>query len=83
MAVGSSNTIQFGSMAMMPAMADPLFLPAGKLVRRMLPIFIHIHGFQSVIHPLRISAEGTPMFSGPKATSSSTMLATSWLSGFC
>ena len=30
----------------------------------------------------RISAVGTPRFSGPKATSSSTTLATIWLSGF-
>ena len=31
----------------------------------------------------RISSGGTPRFSGPKATSSSTTPATSWLSGFC
>ena len=31
---------------------------------------------------LRISSEGTPRFSSPKAQSSSTTVATIWLSGF-
>ena len=82
MAVGSSRTMILGRMAMTPAIATRCFCPpesrCGAWVRySYMPTCFKASSTRS-----RISALGTPRFSGAKATSSSTTLATSWLSGF-
>ena len=82
MAVASSRTIHSGSMAMTPAMATRCFCPPDSRcgawrVNSVMPTAARASSTRR-----RISAVGTPRFSGAKATSSSTTLATIWLSGF-
>ena len=82
-AVGSSNTIQSGSMAIIPAIAIRCFCPPESLYGACVRYSYISTAFSARSTRSRISAGGTPKFSGPNATSSSTMLATNWLSGFC
>ena len=83
MAVGSSSTMHFVSMAMTPAMATRCFCPPESLWGACSRYSYMSTALRAASTRRRISAGGTPRFSGPKATSSSTMPATSWLSGFC
>ena len=76
MAVDSSSTMQAGSMAMTPAMAMRCFCPPERWwgawrVNASMPT-----AFRAAATRAWISAVATPRFSGPKATSSSTTLAT-------
>ncbi|MPN35474.1 hypothetical protein SDC9_182972 [bioreactor metagenome] len=61
---------------------NALLLAAGQQVRRMLAEFVHPDFLSAFSTRWRISWGGIPRFSQPKATSSSTMVATIWLSGF-
>ena len=83
MAVGSSRTMHRGTHGDDAGNGHPLLLSARELVGRVLPEFIHAHQPGAHRPPAGGSPPAdTPIFSGAKATSSSTMVATSWLSGF-
>ena len=76
MEVASSRTMIFGFIAKMPAIAmrcfcPPLILNGVDFAYSSIPTALSAHCTR-----LTISSLGTPRFSGPKATSSSTMLAT-------
>ena len=75
MAVGSSSTMQRGRMAMTPQWPRRCFCPPEQ-VRRVQTVVIHPDELQCFVHASADSSEGTPRFSGAKATSSSTTLAT-------
>lgn len=82
MAVASSSTMHSGFIASTPAMAMRCFCPPDSLAgvewrNACIPTASSAKSMR-----LPISSRGTPMFSGPNATSSSTMEATVWLSGF-
>ena len=82
MAVDSSKIMIFGRMASTPAMAMRCFCPPDSLAgvewrNACMPTASSAKSMR-----LPISSRGTPMFSGPNATSSSTIDATVWLSGF-
>ena len=81
-AVASSSTMHSGSMAMTPAMAMRCFWPPDSRCGAWRANFSMPTAASASSTRRRISAVGTPRFSGPKATSSSTTLATIWLSGF-
>ena len=82
MAVGSSRTMHRGSMAMTPAMAMRCFCPPERRWGACSRYWYMPTAFNASSTRRRISSGGTPRFSGAKATSSSTTLATIWLSGF-
>ena len=82
MAVASSNTMHFGLIARMPAMATRCFWPPDSLAAECLAYSVIPTAFRHSSTVRRISAGGIPKFSGAKATSSSTTEATIWLSGF-
>ena len=82
MAVASSSTRTSGSMASIPAMAIRCFWPPESIWGALLAYFSIPTAFNASFTRRRISSGGTPRFSGPKATSSSTMVVTIWLSGF-
>ena len=69
-------------MAMMPAMAMRCFWPPERWWGAWRTNASIPTALRAASTRFRISAVGTPKFSGPKATSSSTTLATIWLSGF-
>ena len=81
-AVASSNIIHFGLIAIIPAIATLCFWPPDNKCGCL--------SFNSVIPTLAkasltlslINLGSIPKFSGPNATSSSTTVATIWLSGF-
>ena len=82
MAVASSSTTHSGAMAITPAMATRCFCPPESRwgawrVNSDMPTAAKASSTRR-----RISPVGIPRFSGAKATSSSTTLATIWLSGF-
>ena len=81
-AVGSSSTIQSGFIASTPAMAIRCFWPPDNKCGPCSAYSVMFTAAKASSTRLRISALGTPKFSGPKATSSSTTAATIWLSGF-
>ena len=75
---GLIKTMHRGRIPIMPAMPPAvLALTAEWRVWDMLPFYR-----PQCLTNLGISLEGMPRFSGPKATSSSTVVATNWLSGF-
>ena len=82
MAVGSSKTIQSGRMAIMPAMATRCFCPPESWLGACCRYSYISTAFRASSTRSRISCGGMPRFSGPNATSSSTIVATIWLSGF-
>ena len=82
MAVGSSSTTQRGIMAITPAMATRCFCPPDRRCGACARYSYMPTALSASSTRLRISAGGTPMFSSANATSSSTTVATSWLSGF-
>ena len=82
MAVGSSSTMHRGCMAMTPAMATRCFCPPESRWGACSRYSYMPTAFRASSTRRRISSGGTPRFSGAKATSSSTTLATIWLSGF-
>ena len=82
MAVGSSNTIHLGSMATTPAMATLCFCPPESLLGECFLYFTISTARRLLSTRFQISSVGTPIFSGPNPTSSSTTLAMIWLSGF-
>ena len=74
--------IHFGCIANIPAIAILCFCPPDNkcgacLLYSLIPTFSRASSTLFLI-----SCGGTPKFSGPKATSSSTIVATNWLSGF-
>ena len=81
-AVGSSSTIHFGFMASTPAIATLCFWPPDKWFGESLRLFSIFTILRASFTLFHISSVGTPIFSGPNPTSSSTTFATSWLSGF-
>ena len=82
MAVASSNTMISGCMAKTPAMATRCFCPPESMCGALSAYSSMPTVLSAASTRRRISALGTPRFSSPKATSSSTMVATIWLSGF-
>ena len=82
MAVGSSITRISGCMASTPAMATRCFCPPERRCGALLRNSYIPTRFNTSSTRRRISAGETPRFSGANATSSSTTLATIWLSGF-
>ena len=82
MAVASSSTMHSGSMAMTPAMATRCFWPPDSRWGAWVIKAVISTAARASSTRRRISSEATPKFSGAKATSSSTTLATIWLSGF-
>ena len=69
-------------MATTPAMATLCFCPPESLLGECVLYFViptDLSAWSTLCH---ISSVGTPIFSGPKPTSSSTTLAIIWLSGF-
>ena len=82
MAVGSSNTMHLGSIAITPAIATRCFCPPESLFGEWC-LYCNIPtDFKLSSTLCQISSVGTPIFSGPNPTSSSTTLAMIWLSGF-
>ena len=81
-AVASSSTMHSGSMAMTPAMATRCFCPPESRCGAWRAKSLMPTAAKASSTLRRISCGGTPRFSGAKATSSSTTLATIWLSGF-
>lgn len=61
---------------------DALLLAAGQLVRRSLALFIDARQLHGLVDAGADLLGRYARFSGAKATSSSTMVATIWLSGF-
>ena len=82
MAVGSSKTIHSGCIAITPAMATRCFCPPDNLFGECSLYFNMPTAFKLSSTRCQISSVGTPIFSGPNPTSSSTTLAIIWLSGF-
>ena len=84
MAVGSSSTMHSGLHGDDARNGHPLLLSAGEQMGRVLRGKSYIPtALQGLVHPAAdLLPGGTPRFSGAKATSSSTTLATIWLSGF-
>ena len=81
-AVGSSRMMHWGCMAMTPAMDTRCFWPPERwsgeyFLYSSIPTALRLSSTRS-----QISEVGTPMFSGPKPTSSSTTWPIIWLSGF-
>ena len=81
-AVASSSTSVRGRMASTPASASRCFWPPDRLdvSRRSKPESLTSES--ASFTRARSSSVGTPRFSGPNATSSSTVPATIWSSGF-
>ena len=82
MAVGSSNTIHSGSIAMIPAIATLCFCPPERWLGLASLYAIIPTPVRAAVILVQISLEAIPRFSGPKAVSSSTVVPTIWLSGF-
>ena len=82
MAVGSSMSSTSGSMARAPAMATRCFCPPESMCGALAAYFCMPTARSAASTRSRISCGFTPRFSRPKATSSSTIVATIWLSGF-
>ena len=80
--VASSKIITEGSKAVTPAIATRCFCPpesrAGSFVLKSLIFTIS----RTRVTRSSISSRGNPIFSNPKAISSSTVVPTNWLSGF-
>ena len=74
--------MQRGRIAMMPAMAIRCFCPPESWCGAWVLYSVIPTSESDSSTRRRISAGSTPMFSGPNATSSSTIVATIWLSGF-
>ena len=60
---------------------NSLLLTAGKLMRSVVAVLVHIDRFQCVIYPLHFIGRHAEVLKS-NATSSSTIVATIWLSGF-
>ena len=82
MAEASSSTSTAGFMASTPAMATRCFCPPDRACVSCRSKPESPTSSSACVTRLRSSSVGTPRFSGPKATSSSTSEATSWSSGF-
>ena len=82
MAVGSSNTIHSGSIAMIPAIATLCFCPPERWLGLASLCAIIPTPVRAAVILVQIFFGSTPRFSGPKAVSSSTVVPTIWLSGF-
>ena len=80
--VASSRIMTEGSKAVTPAIATRCFWPpdsrAGSFVLKSLIFTIS----RTRVTRSNISSRGSPIFSNPKAMSSSTVVPTNWLSGF-
>ncbi len=83
MADASSRTTTRGFIASALAMASRCFCPPESALVSRVRVESSPTASSAASILSFISAEGTPRFSGPNATSSSMMLATIWSSGFC
>ena len=77
MAVASSSTSTSGSIASMPAMAILCFWPPESMLGAACAYSLMPTAASEASTLFLSSGVGTPKFSGPKATSSSTMVVTS------
>ena len=79
--VGSSKTKQEGFIVSIEAMATFCFSPPdNEKGNRSLSCMLIMARASSIL--FKISSRGSPRFSGPKASSSSTLMANNWDSGF-
>ena len=82
MAVGSSRMMHLGSIAITPAIETLCFCPPESLLGDFLRCSSMPTAARLSSTRFQISSVGTPIFSGPNPTSSSTTWAMIWLSGF-
>ena len=82
MAVGSSRMMHSGFIARMPATATRCFCPPDRWFGESFRCSYMPTAFKDSSTRRFISPVSTPRFSGPNATSSSTIVAMIWLSGF-